>query len=60
MGEAEASSVSPERREGTISNGVAQVQRGEILCHGTHVAYGPRWCGLSQTRIALGDNGQGQ
>src|SRR5215468_176203 len=46
--------------ERTISNGISQVQRGEILYHCAHVAYKPRWCGLSQMRIALGDNGQEQ
>jgi hypothetical protein len=50
----------PGRREGTMSNGISQVQRGEILCHDAHVVSGLRWCGPRQTRRALGDNGQGQ
>jgi hypothetical protein len=45
---------------GTISNGISQVQRGQILCHCAHVAYGSRWRGPTQTRISLGDNGQGR
>ena len=47
---------------GTISNGIAQAQRGEIHRRGAHVAYGPtpRRRGLSRTRRVLGDNGQGQ
>jgi hypothetical protein len=43
----------------TISNGIFQVQRGDIHRRGAHVSYGPCWRGPSRTQRSLGDNGQG-